>query len=38
MVIIHHLIAEGTVDERVMKVLAGKATLQDELMEAVKAC
>lgn len=37
-VIIHHLIAEGTVDERVMKVLAGKATLQDELMEAVKAC
>lgn len=36
-VIIHHLIAEGTVDERVMRVLAGKASLQDELMEAVKA-
>lgn len=37
-VVIHHLIAEGTVDERVMRVLAGKASLQDELMEAVKAC
>lgn len=37
-VIIHHLIAEGTVDERIMRVLGGKASLQDELMEAVKAC
>lgn len=37
-VVIHHLIAEGTVDERVMRVLEGKATAQDELMEAVKAC
>ena len=37
-VVIHHLIAEGTVDERVLKVLEGKATLQDALMEAVKAC
>ena len=37
-VIIHHLIAEGTVDERIMRVLGGKANLQDELMEAVKAC
>lgn len=36
-VIIHHLIAEGTVDERIMRVLGGKASLQDELMEAVKA-
>ena len=37
-VVIHHIIAEGTVDERVLRVLDGKATLQDELMEAVKAC
>lgn len=36
-VIIHHLVAEGTVDERVMRVLAGKASLQNELMEAVRA-
>lgn len=36
-VVIHHLVAQGTVDERIMRVLAGKATLQDELMEAVKA-
>lgn len=36
-VVIHHIVAEGTVDERIMRVLAGKASLQDELMEAVKA-
>lgn len=36
-VVIHHLVAQGTVDERIIRVLAGKATLQDELMEAVKA-
>lgn len=36
-VVIHHIIAQGTVDERIMRVLAGKASLQDELMEAVKA-
>ena len=36
-VIIHHLVARDTIDERVMRVLAGKAKLQDELMEAVKA-
>ena len=36
-VVIHHIIAEGTVDERIMRVLGGKASLQDELMEAVKA-
>jgi len=35
-VIIHHLIAAGTIDERVLKVLQGKETLQDALMEAVK--
>lgn len=34
-VIVHHLIAKGTVDERVMRVLHGKARLQDELMAAV---
>lgn len=37
-VVIHHIVAQGTVDERVLRVLEGKATLQDELMEAVKAC
>lgn len=36
-VVIHHLVAAGTVDERVMRVLQGKASLQDELMDAVKA-
>lgn len=36
-VVIHHLVAQGTVDERIMRVLAGKASLQDELMEAVRA-
>ena len=37
-VVIHHIVADGTVDERVMRVLEGKASMQDELMEAVKAC
>lgn len=36
-VVIHHLVACDTIDERVMRVLAGKARLQDELLEAVKA-
>ena len=36
-VIIHHLVAEGTIDEDVMKVLEGKAARQDALIEAVKA-
>jgi SNF2 family DNA or RNA helicase len=36
-VIIHHLVAEGTIDEDVMKVLQGKAERQDALIEAVKA-
>lgn len=36
-VIIHHLVAEGTIDEDVMKVLNGKAERQDALIEAVKA-
>lgn len=36
-VIVHHLIAEGTVDEDVMKALEGKADMQEALIEAVKA-
>lgn len=36
-VIIHHLVAKGTVDEDVMRALQGKAVGQDALMEAVKA-
>lgn len=36
-VVVHHIVAKGTVDERIMRVLAGKATLQDEMMEAVRA-
>lgn len=36
-VAIYHLIAKGTVDEDVVKVLAGKETRQDALIAAVKA-
>lgn len=36
-VIIHHLIAKGTVDEDVMNALANKEINQDMLLEAVKA-
>lgn len=36
-VVIHHLIAEGTIDEDIMKTLEGKCIGQDCLMEAVKA-
>lgn len=36
-VIIHHLIAKGTIDEDVMKSLANKEVGQDALMAAVKA-
>lgn len=36
-VIIHHLIAGGTMDEEVMKALNSKASGQDALMRAVKA-
>lgn len=36
-VIVHHLIAEGTIDEDVMAALEGKAVGQDALMSAVKA-
>lgn len=36
-VIINHLATVGTIDEPIMTALAGKATEQDALMEAVKA-
>lgn len=36
-VTITHLVAEGTIDEDVMRVLDGKATRKDALLEAVKA-
>ena len=36
-VIIHHLVAEGTIDEDVMRVLSKKESGQDELLAAVKA-
>lgn len=36
-VIIHHLVAEGTVDEHVMEVLQTKDKGQSTLLEAVKA-
>ena len=35
-VTVHHLVAKGTVDERVMDVLAGKRTLQDAMMDALR--
>ena len=35
-VIIHHLVIENTIDERVIKVLEGKLNLQDALMEDLK--
>ena len=36
-VIVHHIIAKGTMDEEVLKGLTGKAATQNDLMEAVKA-
>ncbi|MCL5292556.1 MAG: DEAD/DEAH box helicase [Actinobacteria bacterium] len=36
-VIVHHLVAENTMDEQVMKVLEGKTAGQTALLEAVKA-
>lgn len=36
-VVIHHIVAEGTMDERVLAVLESKDQRQDALMEAVKA-
>ncbi len=36
-VVVHHLLAEGTMDGDVMRALSGKATTQGALLEAVKA-
>ncbi|ECK6837526.1 DEAD/DEAH box helicase [Listeria monocytogenes] len=36
-VIVHHLVAKNTLDERVIKVLQGKENGQNALLEAVKA-
>lgn len=36
-VLIHHLIAKGTIDEDIIKKLTDKAAQQDDLIEAVKA-
>lgn len=35
-VIIHHLVAKGTIDEQVVKVLEGKMGTQDAIMNALK--
>jgi SNF2 family DNA or RNA helicase len=35
-VVIHHLCCKGTIDERVLAVLAGKGTTQDALLDALK--
>ena len=36
-VVVQHIITDKTIDERIMKVLSGKAETQDALIEAVKA-
>lgn len=36
-VVIHHLVADGTIDEAVMQALAAKKAGQDGLLEAIKA-
>jgi SNF2 family DNA or RNA helicase len=36
-VIIHHLVAKGTIDEDVMKALENKSVGQEVLLQAVKA-
>jgi SNF2 family DNA or RNA helicase len=36
-VVVQHIITEKTIDERIMRVLSGKAQTQDALIEAVKA-
>lgn len=35
-VMIHHLVAKGTIDERVMKVLRGKDDVQSAILETIK--
>jgi SNF2 family DNA or RNA helicase len=36
-VVIHHIIARGTIDERVMAALAAKDKTQSALIDAVRA-
>ena len=36
-VLIHHLVAKGTVDEDVMRMLENKNVTQQELLKSVKA-
>ena len=36
-VVIHHLVTEGTIDERILQALKGKDRSQEKLIEAVKA-
>ena len=36
-VVLHHLVAGGTIDEDVMRALGGKAAGQEDMLEAVKA-
>lgn len=36
-VFIHHLVAKGTIDERILSALSEKARVQDALLEAVRA-
>ena len=36
-VIVHHIIAENTIDETVLSALKSKANVQDALLNAVKA-
>ena len=35
-VVIHHLVAEGTIDKRVMRALARKETGQNAMMDFIK--
>jgi SNF2 family DNA or RNA helicase len=36
-VVIHHIVAEKTIDERILTALSQKEKIQDSLIEAVKA-
>ena len=35
-VMIHHIIAKNTIDEKIIKVLEGKKQTQDGLMQSIK--
>ena len=37
-VVIHHLVTEGTIDERILQALGQKDRSQESLIDAVKAC